>query len=167
MILRATSKLLKLSKAEQTKDLYVVKEPLPGEWFANTLKTGHSGKTYLLFFHKHTKISFVFATKSIKLASEEFPSRLKAFLNRNGFDELFDKFEVDTELQVMNTNCASTLAYMTNLAYNYSWHLSGMDLSKPLNNLFFENIAIEYLFKSPDPKKKYESVLDLLKIIKI
>jgi hypothetical protein len=67
----------------------------------------------------------------------------------------------------MNTNCASTLAYMTNLAYNYSWHLSGMDLSKPLNNLFFENIAIEYLFKSPDPKKKYESVLDLLKIIKI
>jgi hypothetical protein len=56
MILRATSKLLKLSKAEQTKDLYVVKEPLPGEWFANTLKTGHSGKTYLLFFHKHTKI---------------------------------------------------------------------------------------------------------------
>jgi hypothetical protein len=164
MILRLTQKLLKLSKTEQTNKLYVVKEPVPGEWYVNTLKTGQTGKTYLLFFHKQTKISFVFSTKSIKIASEELPARLKAFLNQNGFEDLFDKFEIDTEPQVMNTNCARTLAYMTNLAYNYSWHLSGMDLSKPLNNLFFENIAIEYLFKSPDPKKKYESVLDLLNI---
>jgi hypothetical protein len=167
MILRLTSKLLKLSKVEQTTKPYLVKEPLQGEWFANTLKTGHAGKTYLLFFHKQTKISFVFQTKSLKIALEQLPTRLHDLLNRIGLLELYDRFELDGDTQILNTNCRSTLAFMNNISFNYTWHLYETGPNEKLNNLFFEKIALEYLYKSNDLKKKYETALELLSNLKI
>ena len=167
MIVRATNKLLKLSKNQPAKDELGEQPSLPGEWFANTLKTGQAGKTYLLFYHKQTKIAFVFQTKSLKIALEELPKRLSDLLDRLNLKELYRKFEIDSDIHLLNTNCRSTLGYMNKLADTYNWHFYDLDLDKKFDDIFFEDIALDYLYKKIDNKYKYEYCRDILSKLKI
>lgn len=56
MIIRATRKLLNISSIKPIKHIEDSTDILPGDWYANILKTGYSGKLVVLFFHNKTKI---------------------------------------------------------------------------------------------------------------
>ena len=56
MIVRATNKILKISGIKPVIFEDHNSDVFPGDWYANSIKTGRSGKLVTLFFHNHTKI---------------------------------------------------------------------------------------------------------------
>jgi hypothetical protein len=162
MIVRATNKLLKISKIKPM-SLDGNKDDLSGDWYANTLKTGSSGKLFILFFHNKTKISIICSTKSLNIATKQLSERVKALLVRHGFISLIDKFDLNSEISIYTTNSKSTLAFMNQVRSNIEWHLDKSDCKENADLEKIEDIHTDYLFSIDGKAGKYETTIDILK----
>ena len=66
MIIRATSKLLSVSRISPVKNDSLIADSFPGEWYANLLSTGRVGKPAIHFLHYPTMITIIYIGKSLK-----------------------------------------------------------------------------------------------------
>ncbi len=165
MIVRATNKLLKISGIRPVKFEDNNNEYLPGEWYANTLKTGHSGKLFILFFHNKAKISLIFPTKSLNIAIKQLPIRAKNYLIRHGFESLIKNFDLDSDIKIYTTNSKSTLGFMNQLSADIEWHLNDEDSLDSFDFDVLEDVHAGYLFSIDGKAGKYEKTIDILKRI--
>lgn len=166
MTIRATKKLLNISGIKPVKFKDASNDILPGDWYAKTVKTGHFGRLVVLFFHNNAKISIICPTKSLNLAIKQLPERLKKYLTRHNFEFLFDKFDLNTGIQIFTTESKSTIGIMNQLSANIEFHLSN---AKSLDNFDynkFEDIHSNYLFTIESKIGKYETTIDILNRIK-
>ncbi|HNV96652.1 MAG TPA: hypothetical protein PKG63_09275, partial [Bacteroidales bacterium] len=68
MILRATTKVLNLSKIKPVVNTNDKSDKLPGEWYANVYSLGKPGKLGIYFVHQPTKITIIVPERSIQKA---------------------------------------------------------------------------------------------------
>lgn len=162
MIVRATNKLLKISGIKPVKFEDNNYDYLPGEWYANTLRTGHSGKLFTLFFHNKAKISIICPTKSLNIAIKQLPDRAKNFLKRHFFESLIPNFNLDSEVKIYTTNSKSTLGFMNSLSYNIEWHLQKAATLEHFDYDDLEDIHADYYFKIDGKFGNYENTLSIL-----
>ena len=165
MIVRATNKLLKISGIKPVKFEDNNNDYLPGEWYANTVKTGKPGKLVILFFHNKAKISLIFPTKSLNIAIKQLPIRAKNYLIRHGFESLIKNFDLDSDIIIYTTNSKSTLGFMNQLSFNYEWHLQKADSLENFDYDYLEDIHFDYLFTLNGKAGNYEKTFDILKRI--
>ncbi len=163
MIIRATSKLLKISGIKPVKYEEENENIFPGEWYANTVKTGHIGKLVVLFFHNKTKISIICPTKSLNIAIKQLPERLEEFLKRNKFESIIKGFELFSEIRIYSTKDRSTLAFMNQISANIEYHLIESNSLENFDYRYLEDIHTEYLFSINGKAGKYETTIDILK----
>ncbi|MCE1198032.1 MAG: hypothetical protein LWW85_03595 [Marinilabiliales bacterium] len=162
MIIRATEKLLRINGIKPVDIAMEAGQPFPGEWFANTLRTGQSGKLFVFFFHRSLKISILCPTKSLRLAARMLPDRTLAFLKRHGLERLSSGLDLNSDVQISKTNDRSTLAFMNQLAKNIEWHLAmAEDLTHESMNPM-EDIHANHLFSTDKGPHDYETTLDIL-----
>ena len=162
MIVRATNKILKISRIKTERSEDKNSKIFPGDWYANNIKTGHSGKLVTLFFHNHTKISIICSTKSLNIAIRQLPDRVKNYLNRHGFNSLIEKFDLDSEIKIYRTSSRSTLAFMNQLSANIEWHLSKADTLVDFDYNKLEDIHSDFLFSINGNPNKYETPIEIL-----
>ena len=163
MIVRATNKILNISGIKSVIFEDNDSDIFPGDWYANNIKTGRSGKLVTLFFHNHTKISIICPTKSLNIAIKQLPGRAKSYLIRHGFDSLIEKFDLDSEKNVFKTSSRSTLAFMNQLSANIEWHLTKADSLVDFDYDKLEDIHSDFLFSINGNASKYETPLEILK----
>ena len=163
MIIRATNKILKISGIKPVIFEDSSTDIFPGDWYANNVKTGRSGKLVTLFFHNHTKLSIICPTKSLNIAIRQLPDRAKSFLTRHGFDSIIENFDLDSKPVIFKTSSRSTLAFMNQISANIGWHLSKADalINFDFDNL--EDIHADFLFSIPGKAGKYETPIEILK----
>ncbi len=166
MIVRGTNKILKISGIKPQTFAYDSSDVFPGDWYANTIKTGRPGKIITLFFHNHTKISIICPTKSLNIAIGQLPDRLKSYLIRHGFESLIERFELDSEVNVYKTSSRRTLGFMNQISANIEWHLINADSLIEYNYDKLEDIHSYFLFSIYGSTSKYETTIGILKTYK-
>ena len=165
MIIRATGKLLKVSRIKPVRYENTSDQKLPGEWYTNIIKTGYVGKMVVLFFHNRTKISILCSTKSLNIAIKQMPDRVKNFLIRHEFGSLVDKFDLNSSIKIFTSNSRSTLAYMNQLCSNIEWHLKKAGSFDNIDYDKIEDIHSDFLYSINGKSGKYETPLGILKQI--
>jgi hypothetical protein len=165
MIVRATNKLLKISGIKPVKFEDNNNDYLPGEWYANIVKTGKPGKLVILLFHNKAKISLLCPTKSLNIAIKQLPIRAKNYLIRHGFESLIKQFNLDSEIKIYTTNSKSTLGFMNQISADIEWHLNDEDSLDSFDFDVLEDVHARYLFSIVGKVGKYEKTVDILKRI--
>ena len=169
MIIRATNKLLYIARIESVKNESIILSSLPGEWYASFLLTGRSGFHAIHFLHNPTMISIIILGKSLTKALQILPLRVESFLDRNGYQELKTRFQLDTKIEVYSTNSRNILANMNQMKFNLEYHLA---MTESLDSSDIENIEDMQLSniiggkiaegKYIMPKEKLKKLLDNL-----
>ncbi len=162
MIIRATNKLLKISRITPVKDEAASTEVLPGEWYANTVKTGHTGKQFMFFFHRQTKISIICPTKSLNIAIKQLPEKVEDFLKRHNYAYLIERYKLNSDINIYTTNDRSTLAFMNQIAFNIEYNLSKNYTTENIDFKRIEDIHANYLFTINGKAGNYETTLEIL-----
>ena len=165
MIIRATNKLLKISRIKPVRFDNHSNQILPGEWYANIIKTGYVGKLVVLFFHNKIKLSILCPTKSLNVAIKQLSNRVEEYLTRHRFSSLVDMFDLDSEINIFTTNSRSTLAFMNQLISNIEWHLSKAGSFDNIDFDKIEDIHSDFLYSINGKSGKYETPLGILKQI--
>ena len=124
MIIRATNKLLNIARIESVKNESIILSSLPGEWYASLLLTGSRGFYAIHFLHNPTMISVIILGKSLTKALQILPLRVTSFLDRNGYQELITRFQLDTKFEVYSTNSRNILANMNQMKFNLEYQLT-------------------------------------------
>lgn len=124
MIIRATNKLLNISRIDSVKNETLNLNSLPGEWYASLLLTSRRGFYAIHFLHNPTMISVIILGKSLTKALQILPLRVTSFLDRNGYQELKTRFLLDTKIEVYSTNSRNILANMNQMKFNLEYQLT-------------------------------------------
>lgn len=161
MIIRATNKLLKISGIKHVRNDDDC-GTLSGDWYANILKTGRTGKLFILFFHNKAKISIICPTKSLNIAAKQLPQRVQGFLIRYGFVSLINPFDLTSEVKIFTTNSKSTLAFMTQVSLGIESYLNELDTLENIDLESLEDIQTSYLFSINGNAGCYETTIDIL-----
>lgn len=174
MLIRATSKLLTISRISAERCDSLPAEGFPGEWYANLLSTGRRGGSAIHFLHNPTMVSVFVPGKSLRTAIGELPGRLDGLLVRNGFAHLFHAFQADTDCTIYATSSRSLLAVMSQMGISIEsafWDLRdsvGWDPDwDPADSDFvsLENRYLDYLIGGQTAKQRgemYVSARELL-----
>lgn len=163
MIIRATSKLLSLSRISRERNDSVIADSFPGEWYANLLSTGRAGKLAIHFLHYPTMITIIYIGKSLKQGVATLPERASALLKRNGFSSLTDRYHLFTESEIYATNNRFVLGNMNQMKFFIEDMLvETYELSE--NNIArTEDFMLEYLVGGKIAgKKNYVSPKEIL-----
>ena len=163
MIIRATSKLLSVSRISPVKNDSVIADSFPGEWYANLLSTGRAGKLAIHFLHYPTMVSVIILGKSLKQGVSTLPERASALLKRNGFSSLTDRYHLFTEYEIYATNNRFVLGNMNQMKFFIEDMLvETYELSE--NNIArTEDFMLEYLVGGKIAgKKNYVSPKEIL-----
>jgi hypothetical protein len=169
MIIRATKKLLNISRINSVKNESIILCSLAGEWYASLLSTGRHGFYAIHFLHNPTMISIIIPGKSLTKALQILPSRVTSLLGRNGFQELESGFQLDTKIEVYTTNSRNILANMNQMKFDLEYRLA-MAESLELNGIEnIEDMQLSFIIggKIADgkyimPKEKLKQLLDNL-----
>ena len=124
MIIRATKKLLNISRIEPVKYLDESEAPFPGEWYAGLVSTGSQGKMLIHFLHSTTKLSILCPGKSLNRALLLLPGRVELLLGRLGYSMLAFQFQLNTKPEIYTTNSRSMLSHMTQLKYAIEYSIA-------------------------------------------
>jgi len=163
MIIRATSKALKLSGIKPVVHDIFEHNSLPGEWFAGIFSLGKPGKLGTYFVHQPTKISVLVPGKSLKNTISKLPERVKGYLQRNGYEQLLPLFHLDTScVEIYTTNSRSVLAHMNQIKFNIEYHCFLAETLEQINFDWLEDIFFDYLFQTKDTKGKYTKTKEIL-----
>jgi hypothetical protein len=145
MIIRATTKLLKISRISPVKCDLVLDGSLPGEWYASLLSTGRMGGSVIHLLHNPTMVSVFVQGKSLRMAVRALPERLEALLGRNGFGELFADYMMDTECKIFASDNRSVISVMVQMRQNLEGEL--FDIWEITDEVFvsLEDYCLDYL----------------------
>lgn len=155
MIIRATKKVLNLNRIKPAKNDSELLDKLPGEWYVDLISLGKPGKFGLQFLHHPTKIAILIPGRSLKKVFVEFKDHVTNFLNRNGYDLLIDKFQLDDELNIYPTNDRGMLALMNQIKWNSEYHCVASKDPNVINYEWIEDIYLNYLFTTKKTGKIY------------
>ena len=165
MIIRATTKLLKISRISPVKCDLVLDGSLPGEWYASLLSTGRMGGSVIHLLHNPTMVSVFVQGKSLRMAVRALPERLEALLGRNGFGELFADYMMDTECKIFASDNRSVISVMVQMRQNLEGEL--FDIWEITDEVFvsLEDYCLDYLVGGQISKQKgkmYVSAREIL-----
>ena len=165
MIIRATTKLLKISRISPVKCDLVLDGSLPGEWYASLLSTGRMGGSVIHLLHNPTMVSVFVQGKSLRMAVRALPERLEALLGRNGFGELFADYMMDTECKIFASDNRSVISVMVQMRQNLEGEL--FDIWEITDEVFvsLEDYCLDYLIGGQISKhrgKMYVSAREIL-----
>ena len=164
MIIRATSKLLSISRISRVRNDSVIADTFPGEWYANLLSTGRAGKLAIHFLHYPTMVSVIFMGKSLKQGVAALPERASVLLKRNGFSSLTDRFHLFTESEIYATNNRFVLGNMNQMKFLIEDLLAETYMLSENNVARTEDFMLEYLVGGIIAgKKNYISPMEILK----
>ena len=154
MIIRATTKLLKISRISPVKCDLVLDGSLPGEWYASLLSTGRMGGSVIHLLHNPTMVSVFVQGKSLRMAVRALPERLEALLGRNGFGELFADYMMDTECKIFASDNRSVISVMVQMRQNLEGEL--FDIWEITDEVFvsLEDYCLDYLIGGQISKQK-------------
>jgi hypothetical protein len=164
MIIRATYKLLSVSRISPVKSDSLIADSFPGEWYANLLSTGRVGKPAIHFLHYPTMITIIYIGKLLKQGVAVLPERASALLKRNGFSSLTEMYQLYTLPEVYTTNNRFVLGNMNQMKFLIEDLLAeSYELSE--NNIArIEDFMLEYLVGGMIAgKKNYVSPMEILK----
>ena len=165
MIIRATTKLLKISRISPVKCDLVLDGSLPGEWYASLLSTGRMGGSVIHLLHNPTMVSVFVQGKSLRMAVRALPERLEALLGRNGFGELFADYMMDTECKIFASDNRSVISVMVQMRQNLEGEL--FDIWEITDEVFvsLEDHCLDYLIGGQISKQRgkvYVSAREIL-----
>lgn len=165
MIIRATTKLLKISRISPVKCDLVLDGSLPGEWYASLLSTGRMGGSVIHLLHNPTMVSVFVQGRSLRVAVRALPERLEALLGRNGFGELFADYMMDTECKIFASDNRSVISVMVQMRQNLEGVL--FDIWEITDEVFvsLEDYCLDYLIGGQISKqrgKMYVSAREIL-----
>jgi hypothetical protein len=161
MKIRATKKVLNISRIKAVPNLEDLTQDFPGEWYVNIIPSGIPRKQVLHFLHSPSMVSVLVQGKSIKKSLPQFFDSLRHLLKRHGFEEFLDKMDLTSEVNIFTTNSKKLLANMNQMRYVLEYHdwpdfdVSDEELAK------IEDFLIDYLF-SVSSNKKYNTSTDIL-----
>ena len=164
MIIRATSKLLNVSRISLVKSNSLIADSFPGEWYANLLSTGRVGKQAIHFLHYPTMITLIYIGKSLKQGVAGLPERASTLLKRNGFSSLRERYQLNSVPEIYTTNNRFVLGNMNQMKFLIEDLLAeSYELSE--NNIArIEDFMLEYLVGGKIAgKNHYVSSLKILK----
>jgi hypothetical protein len=146
MIIRATVKLLKISKIPAIKNNSNLETGLSGEWYSNLVSMGQPRKLAIHFLHQPTMISIIIPGKSLNKALKLLPQKCVSLLNRQGFSSLISSFNLNSESQIFTTNSRSMLAYMTQIKFSLEINLSELNNYDESDFNKIEDDYLHYIF---------------------
>lgn len=154
MIIRATTKLLNISRINPVKCDLVLDGSLPGEWYASLLSTGRMGGSVIHLLHNPTMVSVFVQGKSLRMAVRALPERLEALLGRNGFAEMFPGYMKDTECNIFSSDNRSVISVMVQMRQNLEGEL--FDIWEITDEVFvsLEDHCLNYLIGGQISKQR-------------
>ena len=154
MIIRATTKLLNISRINPVKCDLVLDGSLPGEWYASLLSTGRMGGSVIHLLHNPTMVSVFVQGKSLRVAVRALPEKLEALLGRNGFGELFADYMMDTESKIFASDNRSVISVMVQMRQNLEGEL--FDIWEITDEVFvnLEDYCLDYLIGGQISKQR-------------
>ena len=168
MIIRATTKVLKLSKLQPKTNNSDFKDSLPGEWYANIFSLGKPGKLGIYFVHQPTKITIILPERSKKKAIEKLSGRVEGYLRRHGHLDLFPQFKLDmSTVDIFTTNSKSVLGHMNNIKWDIEYHCYQAERVEDIDFDWLEDIFYDYFFGTKEIKSGFQSTEKILKEITI
>jgi hypothetical protein len=163
MIIRATSKVLNLSKLKPEINTNELIDILPGEWYANIFSLGKPGKLGIYFVHQPTKITIMLPERSLKKAIEKLPMRVAGYLRRHGQIDLFPHFKLDTStVEIFTSNSKSVLGHMNTIKWDIEYHCYQAERIEDIDFDWLENIFYDHLFQTKETKGEYLSTQKIL-----
>jgi hypothetical protein len=93
MKIRATAKVLNISKIKPVADDRPTIQSMSGEWYAGVLSLLQPGKLAIHFLHTPTYISIIIPGKSLNKAIPFLPERIENLLNRTGYKSLIPYYQ--------------------------------------------------------------------------
>ena len=158
MKIRATSKLLKISRITPEVDDSSTSESMPGEWFAQQISLGETGKIGIHFLHYPTYISVIVTTKSLNRGLDLLRDKVVDFLKRNDFDFLLERFQLDTSITILKNNNRSVRSHQTQMKKIIEYQTA--DGSFSLENT--EDFLMNYLLGSSKTPGKYVTAKEII-----
>ena len=166
MIIRATSKVLKLSKIKPETNINELKDSLPGEWYANIFSLGRPGKLGIYFVHHPTKITIILPERSIKKAIEKLSERVERYLQRHGHIDLFPQFKLERSTNdIFTSNSKSVLGHMNTIKWDIEYHCYQAESIEDIDFDWIEDIFYDYFFRTKEMKGGFLSTEKILKEI--
>ena len=163
MIIRATNKLLNISRIKTEKNDTEIVDSLPGEWYASLLSTGRQGGYAIHFLHNPTMISIIILGKSLIKAQQMLPASVASLLNRNGFSELLSGYKLDSPIEIYATNSRNLLANMNQMKLNIEYHLALAESTDTIDLKKIEDIHLKYILGGKIADGKYITPREKLK----
>lgn len=171
MIIRGTSKILKISGIKPVKNTDTIVLPqnsvetqnsatlLPGEWYAGLVSTGRQGKLAIHFLHYPTMLTVLVSGKSLNKALPLFKVRAQNLIKRLGYSKLIFQYQLQTEPQIYTTNSRSMVSHMNQLRMNIEYHLAMAESVDEIDWDYIEDVHFDWLFSRD---KKYTSPSEIL-----
>jgi hypothetical protein len=165
MIIRATRKLLNISKINPPKDTMEPSDFFSGEWYANLVSLQQPGKLAIHLLHNLTYISIVIPGKSLNKAAEQLPNRVSSLLSRHGFINLIEDYKLNSEVEILSTKSRKMLGYLNSMKFDIEYQairyqtIDGIDYDR------IEDIEMDYIFRDKN-MKGYVSPRQILRNLK-
>lgn len=163
MIIRATKKVLNLTKKPSVKNSQDKSDLFPGEWYVDLVSLGRPGKFGLQFLHSPTYISVIVPGKSLGKVIGNFKMRVENFLMRHGYERLIPHFSLSSDLEIYSTNSRSLQAHMNQIKQDTEYHCAKAESLDKIDYSWIEDIFLDYLFSSKTKDSGYHSAENILK----
>lgn len=162
MIIRATKKVLNLSRKPSVKNDLDKSDTFPGEWYVDLVSLGRPGKFGLQFLHSPTMISVIVPGRSLNKVIGQFQMRVENFLLRHGFEKLIPYYSLDSNPEIFSTISRSLQAHMNQIKLNTNYHCSSADSLDMISYTWIEDIFLEYPFTSKRLGNKMHTSFEIL-----
>ncbi len=162
MIIKATNKLLNISRIKPEKCSIELIDKFPGEWYANLISQLVPGKFIIHFLHNPTFISILVPGKSIQKASKSIPDRARDLLIRHGFKDIVNRYFLDSEIKIYKSDNRSIQGNLNNIKYDIEYQISRYFSDEIIDLTKIEDLEMDYLFGGKNIKG-YKSPRTILK----
>lgn len=162
MIIRATKKVLNLSRIKPEKKDSELTEIFPGEWYVDLISLGRPGKFGLQFVHHYTKITILLPGRSVNKVYSELKKSIIDYLERHNHHSLIEKFELDSNPEIFATNSKSVLAHIKEVKWNNEYHCANRFKLEEIDFKWLEDLYYMSPFKSNFIDKEYHSTKQVL-----
>ena len=163
MIIRATRKLLNVSRIDPLRDERPLPEQPPGEWYAHGVSAAR--RSVVHYFHVPSLVSVIVPGRSLNTTATQVPERLERLLKRHHFGRLFGHYALSVPPVVLTTSSRRMLGHLNQLRYHVEYHLALPEESETINLDHVEDTCYNYLFSAPNsakPGRNYVKPQDIL-----
>lgn len=162
MIIKATNKLLNISRIKPEKCPIELTDKFPGEWYANLISQLVPGKFVIHFLHNPTFISILVPGKSIQKASISIPDRARDLLMRHGFKDIVSRYSLASEIKIYKSDNRSIQGNLNNMKYDIEYQFSRYFSDEMIDLAEVEDLEMDYIFGGKNIKG-YKSPIRILK----